>query len=273
MFKTRYLINILVIFQLPVLCFQFFFPDYILYSHKPVSYLDRLFGTFPLAGDHALSFFLIMNIIFLFESKNKFSVFNYIIICSSIISILLMNSLISHFLLLFVFLYFIFKKVNYLIFIPFIVFFFSFLLYLVSSFDIMTLLGKGSVTGIIDNASLFESGTAGRFQSIYYLFTKELLFFGNGPGSYFNPFDGGFQGNVNFSQFIWFYFDLGIVGLILLCLLIFTYLSLFKINNYLKLVLAVLVFSYSFFSNTLDSIVFCLTLNIFAFLIQKNQKV
>ena len=271
--KPLYIIvNSLVIIQLPILLLQYLFPSYIQYSHKLMIPIDRLFGTFPLAGDHALSFFLIMNIIFLFVSNNKFSVFNYIIILFSVISILLMNSTISYLLLLFVLLYFLSKKLNNLIFIPFIVSFLFLLLYFVSSFDIMTLLGKGSVAGIVGNASLFESGTAGRFQSLYYLFSKELLIFGNGPGSYFNPFSGGFQVNANFSQFIWFYYDLGIIGVIILFLLIFTYLKLFEISNYIKLILAILLLSYSLFSNILDSIVFCMTFNIFAFLIQKHQK-
>ena len=247
--------------------------DNIQYSQKLMIPIDRLFGTFPLAGDHVLSFFLIMNIIFLFVSNNRFSFFNYIIILFSVFSILLMNSAISYLLLLFVCLYFLFKKLNKFILIPFIFFFLSLLLFFVGSFDILTLLGKGSVAGIVDNASLFESGTAGRFQSVYYLFSSDLLIAGNGPGSYFNPFSGGFQVNANFSQFIWFYYDLGIIGVMILFSLILTYLKLFEISNSIKLILAVLILAYSFFSNTFDSIVFCITLNIFAFLIQKHQKI
>ena len=267
------IINFSVIIQLPVLLFQYSFPSYIQYSQKLMIPIDRLFGTFPLAGDHVLSFFLIMNIIFLFVSNNRFSFFNYIIILFSVFSILLMNSAISYLLLLFVCLYFLFKKLNKFILIPFIFFFLSLLLFFVGSFDILTLLGKGSVAGIVDNASLFESGTAGRFQSVYYLFSSDLLIAGNGPGSYFNPFSGGFQVNANFSQFIWFYYDLGIIGVMILFSLILTYLKLFEISNSIKLILAVLILAYSFFSNTFDSIVFCITLNIFAFLIQKHQKI
>ena len=267
------IINFSVIIQLPVLLFQYSFPSYIQYSQKLMIPIDRLFGTFPLAGDHVLSFFLIMNIIFLFVSNNRFSFFNYIIILFSVFSILLMNSAISYLLLLFVCLYFLFKKLNKFILIPVIFFFLSLLLFFVGSFDILTLLGKGSVAGIVDNASLFESGTAGRFQSVYYLFSSDLLIAGNGPGSYFNPFSGGFQVNANFSQFIWFYYDLGIIGVMILFSLILTYLKLFEISNSIKLILAVLIVVYSFFSNTFDSIVFCITLNIFAFLIQKHQKI
>lgn len=267
------IINFSVIIQLPVLLFQYSFPSYIQYSQKLMIPIDRLFGTFPLAGDHVLSFFLIMNIIFLFVSNNRFSFFNYIIILFSVFSILLMNSAISYLLLLFVCLYFLFKKLNKFILIPVIFFFLSLLLFFVGSFDILTLLGKGSVAGIVDNASLFESGTAGRFQSVYYLFSSDLLIAGNGPGSYFNPFSDGFQVNANFSQFIWFYYDLGIIGVMILFSLILTYLKLFEISNSIKLILAVLIVVYSFFSNTLDSIVFCITLNIFAFLIQKHQKI
>ena len=178
----HYMINILVIIQLPVLLLQYFFPAYIQYSKKTIIEIDRLFGTFPLAGDHFLSFFLIMNIIYLFVSKNKFNFLHYIIILCSVMNVFLMNSTISYFLLLFVLLYFLFKKANNLIVIPTIVLLFSLMFYFLNSYDIMTLLGKGSVDGIVEKANLFESGSAGRFQSIVYLLRNEILIFGNGPG-------------------------------------------------------------------------------------------
>ena len=90
--------------------------------------------------------------------------------------------------------------------------------------------------------------------------------------AYFNPFDGRFQVNENFSQIIWFYFDLGVIGVLIFFLTIFSYFRLFNITRDIKLILLILMICYSFYSNTLDSIVFLMTLNIYTFLIHKTKK-
>lgn len=268
-----FLINTLIIIQLPVICMQYLLPDYILYSQKIIAPIDRIFGTFPLSADHFLSFFLIMNIIYIFSSNNKLSIFHYFIIFISVCTVFIMNSAISYLLILIVLAYFLLQRFSYGLRFFFLFIGTSSLIVFLSLFDIMSLLNKGSIVGMFTPSSLIEEGMATRFQTIYFLFTKGFLIYGNGPASYFNPFSGGFQINLNFSQIIWTYYDLGIVGIIFLFSLMISYVRLFKIKNDIRAIILFLFLSYSFVSTPLDSLVFLMTLNIFSFLIQKHQKV
>lgn len=267
------LINVLIIIQLPVVSMQYLLPDYILYSQKIIAHIDRMFGTFPMSADHFVGFFLIMNIIYIFTSNNKLSVFHYFIIFMSVCTIFIMNSTVSYLLILIVLAYFLLQKFSFGMRFFFIFLGTSSLIVFLSLFDIMSVLNKGSIVGMFTHQSLINEGMATRFQTTYFLFTEGLSIYGNGPASYFNPFTGGFQINLNFSQIIWTYYDLGIVGLIFLFSLMISYVRLFKIKNDIKAIIFLLFFSYSFFSNPLDSLVFLMTLNIFSFLIQKHQKV
>tara|TARA_B100000767_G_C19708047_1_gene511466 strand:+ start:356 stop:1378 length:1023 start_codon:yes stop_codon:yes gene_type:complete len=271
-FKLKYLINILIIIQLPVLCLQYFLPDYILYSQKSIGYLDRMFGTFPLSSDHFLSFFLIINILYLGTKKSFLTVFDYFIIGYSIICVFLTNSLTSYLFLISTLAFIFFLKSNIYIKLSSVIISITVLVLLYFNlYYFIDLLGKPELLDMT-NVNHINDGTAGRFQTFYFVFINDLSIFGNGPSSYYNPFKGGFQFNLNFSQLLWFYYDLGIIGLILLILLICSFLYCFKISNYLRYYLAILVLTYSFSSTILDQIVFLLTLNIFVFMFELREK-
>ena len=269
--KLRYLIDTLIIVQLPVLCLQFYFPDYISYSSKLIDPLDRMFGTFPLSSDHFLSFFLIINILYIGTKKSFLTFFDYFIIGYSILCISLTNSVTSYLFLfstLAVILFFksnIYLKLSY-------VFLSVFILVLLFSnfYYFLDLLGKPELLDMT-NVSHIDEGTAGRFQTFYFVFISELQMFGHGPASYYNPLKGGFQLNLNFSQILWFYYDLGVMGVILLISLVFSFLYCFNISNYIRIYLAILVLAYSFSSTILDQITFLVILTIFAALFEKRN--
>ena len=271
-FKLRYLINTLIIVQLPVLCLQFYLPDYISYSSKLIDPLDRMFGTFPLSTDHFLSFFLIVNILYIGTKKSFLTFFDYFIIGYSIICISLTNSVTSYLFLISTLALIFFLKSNIYIKFSYIIISFFLLALLYFNFNyFLELLSKPELLDIT-NISHIKDGSAGRFQTFYFVFISDISAFGNGPSSYFNPFEGGFTFNLNFSQLLWFYYDLGIMGLILLTSLIVSFLYCFKIKNYMRAYLAILIFSYSFSSTILDQIVFLLTLNIFLFMLERREQ-
>ena len=267
----RYLINTLIIVQLPVLCLQFYFPDYILYSSKLIHPLDRMFGTFPLSSDHFLSFFLIINILYIGTKKSFLTFFDYFIIVYSIICISLTNSVTSYLFLISTLAFILFLKSNIYIKLSYVFLSVVVLALLYSNFyHFLDLLGKPELLDMT-NVSHIDEGTAGRFQTFYFVFISDISVFGNGPSSYFNPFGGGFQLNLNFSQLLWFYYDLGITGVILLILLVFSFLYSFSIANYIRIYLAILVLAYSFSSTILDQITFLVILTIFAALFEKRN--
>ena len=122
----------------------------------------------------------------------------------------------------------------------------------------------------ITNTNHIVQGTAGRMQTFFYIFTNKLSIFGHGPSSYFNPLKGGFQFNLNFSQLLWFYYDLGVMGVILLISLISSFLYSFSIEKNIRVYFFILILAYSFSSTIFDQIAFLLTINIFAFMFEKR---
>ena len=269
--KINFLINTVIIIQLPVLCLQYFLPDYIMYSQKAISFIDRMFGTFPLSADHFLSFFLIMNIIYIGIKKAALTFFDYFIIIYSILCISLTNSVTSYMLLILTLAYIFFLRSNIYIKIPSVII--SILVLVFAYFNIYEVLGFLQKPELLDmtNVKFIEDGSAGRIQTFFYLFSSDLSIFGNGPSAYFNPFLGEFQLNLNFSQLLWFYYDLGVIGVIFPILLIYSFLFSFNISNHLRIYLFFLVLAYSFSSTIFDQFAFLLTLNIFVSLMENKQ--
>ena len=269
--KINFLINTVIIIQLPVLCLQYFLPDYIMYSQKAISFIDRMFGTFPLSADHFLSFFLIMNIIYIGIKKAALTFFDYFIIIYSILCISLTNSVTSYMLLILTLAYIFFLRSNIYIKIPSVII--SILVLVFAYFNIYEVLGLLQKPELLDmtNVKYIEDGSAGRIQTFFYVFSSDLSIFGNGPSAYFNPFLGEFQLNLNFSQLLWFYYDLGVIGVIFPILLIYSFLFSFNISNHLRIYLFFLVLAYSFSSTIFDQFAFLLTLNIFVSLMENKQ--
>jgi len=267
----KLLINSVIIIQLPVLCFQYFVPDYIFYSQKIIAPIDRLFGTFPLSSDHFLSFFLIMNILYVGTKKSFLTFFDYFIFLYSIICISLTNSVTSYLFMISTLVYIFFLRSNIYIKTSSIVISVGILVFLYFNlYEVLTLLGKPELFEMT-NTKFITQGTAGRIQTFFYVFTNKLSIFGYGPSSYFNPLSGGFQLNLNFSQLLWFFYDLGVIGVVLVISLISSFLYSFDIEKNIRIYLFSMILAYSFSSTIFDQVVFMLTINIFVSLFEKRK--
>lgn len=269
--NLKTLINTLIIIQLPVLLLQYFLPDYILYSQKLIAPIDRMFGTFPLSSDHFLSFFLIMNILYIGTKKSLLTFFDYFIILYSIICISLTNSVTSYLFMISTLVYIFFLRSNIYIKTSSIVISVGILVFLYFNlYEVLTLLGKPELFEMT-NTKFIAQGTAGRIQTFFYVFTNKLSIFGYGPSSYFNPLSGGFQLNLNFSQLLWFFYDLGVIGVVLVISLISSFLYSFNIEKNIRIYLFSMILAYSFSSTIFDQVVFMLTINIFVSLFEKRK--
>jgi len=269
--NLKFLINGLIIIQLPILCLQYFLPDYMLYSQKLIAPIDRMFGTFPLSSDHFLSFFLIMNILYIGTKKYLLTFFDYFIILYSIACISLTNSVTSYLFLISTIAYILFFRSNIYIKVYSLIIsvgVFVFLYFNIN--EVLSLLNKPELLDMTNTKNITQ-GTAGRIQTFFYVFTNKLSIFGHGPSSYFNPLKGGFQLNSNFSQLLWFYYDLGVMGLILLISLISSFLYSFNIEKHMRIYLFILILAYSFSSTILDQLAFMLILNIFVSIFEKRR--
>ena len=269
--NLKTLINTLIIIQLPVLFLQYFLPDYILYSQKLIAPIDRMFGTFPLSSDHFLSFFLIMNILYIGTKKSLLTFFDYFIILYSIICISLTNSVTSYLFVISTLVYIFFLRSNIYIKTYSIVISVGILVFLYFNlYEALTLLGKPELFEMT-NTKYIAQGNAGRIQTAFYVFTNKLSIFGYGPSSYFNPLSGGFQLNLNFSQLLWFFYDLGVIGVVLVISLISSFLYSFNIEKNIRIYLFSMILAYSFSSTIFDQVVFMLTINIFVSLFEKRK--
>jgi len=269
--SLKVLINTLIIIQLPVLCLQYFLPDYILYSQKLIDPLDRMFGTFPLSSDHFLSFFLIMNILYIGTKNSSLTFFDYFIILYSIACLSLTNSVTSYLFISLTIAYILFLRSNLYVKASAITISVGVLVFIYFNiYEVLSLLQKPELLDMT-NIQHINEGTAGRIQTFFYVFINKLSIFGHGPSSYYNPFFGGFQFNLNFSQLLWFYYDLGIMGVILIILLIYSFLYNFNIANNLRSYLFILILAYSFSSTIFDQLAFMLILNIFVSLFERRQ--
>jgi len=254
---------VLAFLQVPVLIVQKIYGGALgKISSKPFAELDSNFGTFPIADDHSLGFFFLSFLgFFLLNDFKRTRKIKWLLV-TCIVGLVLINSAISQVLLVLLFGIILIRKLNiqirlnvkFLIVIIFSIFslvYFDALVLIAEFFDKSELLDLS-----YEKASKFIAlGTAGRFQTIIYFLNTPTLWIGNGPYSYFNPFAGTFNFNANFSQFIWFYFDLGVFGiLIFLVWLKSLKKEMIYLNTIYSNYLLFCFLAYSFFNTTLLSI-------------------
>ena len=253
--------------QLPILLVQRNFYDVLIgfnNNDQSIASVDFLFGTFFLKSDHSLGFFLLLIIInLIFNIKQNFKFINYRIPIAIYLSLtlLLSESNISKALLIatwaIFFLIFIYNKIPKSIFtrkffIVVSIIFLSIIAYNVKNLNYITSRLGGTIEKnftVEKSLKFYEEGTAKRLQILVVAINKlDLKIIGDGPYSYFDIRTGQFKNTIHFSQIIWTYFDLGILGL----LIVFTYLyNLLKMtirdNRYLLFIYPILLI-YSFYT-------------------------
>ncbi|WP_181163611.1 hypothetical protein [Pontibacter mangrovi] len=266
---------LLGLLQLPVLLIQEFGYDLLIKfkrTSQQVAPIDFNFGTFFLKNDHGLAFFLICLLLYLWlDPKAEHIKYKKIYSLVYVLSILLTNSTISHLLLAVTLLYLAYNKVK-----PR-----ELLVYLSLALGLISVVAglvlfmnsnklQASLTTFINNAhydralKMYEAGVATRIQTLVVFINNKVEWLGHGPYSYFDILSGIFYQNPNFSQWIWFYFDLGIVGVVafILFLLNFDVRGNLNKKRYGSIILGML-FIYAIFSTVTVDLTFTFTFFLF----------
>lgn len=216
--------RIIVFLQLPIILIQKYGYHLLIgfnKSNQAIADYDFMFGTFFIRADHALGFFLLIYLIKILINLKKANYRNvpWFTIIYIGITILVMESNLSKMFLIivlsFYFFLWLYIKIKLL----------GIILIAVSSILIFNIALKIPVLAAnYDNFSRnytikkskedFERTTAKRLQiGIVYATQMPLKLIGEGPYDYFNIFNGKFKKTKHFSQLIWSYNDLGIIGL------------------------------------------------------------
>lgn len=272
---------IIGLIQLPVLLLQqTFASEMVSLSNRPLALEDVAFGTFFFANDHGLGFFVLCLILYLlYDDSGKIVQRRWLLVFWFSLTIVVANSNISFLLLMIIFGAYVLPRLRQKTF---------FLGMVVAIFIGSVILILPSISDVIVSKYAFierklfaqdnsweeaqrkiERGQPERSDILVYYGRQDFKYWGDGPFSYFDPLLGKFVLFKNFSQYLWFYNDLGIFGLFSIFLIYISfYLSNCRIRSY-KLFILMLILVYAFFANTLSD----LSMNIiFALYILKDSK-
>ena len=223
----------IALLQLPVILIQHVGYDFLIdfnRSSQEVKSFDFLFGTFFLKADHALGFFLLMNLVNVTSNNqnNRITRFPKFVFLYLAFTILIAESNITKLLLVLFFIYTIYNSfprriklfgvIAALILTP--------ILYA----QLMKIEAFETEMHFVEKEynpkksfSNYNRGIAKRPQVAIVFATKlPLKIVGEGPYSYFDVLKSRFTKTKHFSQLIWTYADLGIIGLIILILLLYS---------------------------------------------------
>jgi len=108
----------------------------------------------------------------------------------------------------------------------------------------------------------YERGIAKRPQIVIaYLVKIPLKIIGEGPYSYFNVLRGNFTNTKHFSQLIWTYSDLGIIGLIVVIMLLYALTASLGMPKRLTYLVFTLILIYAFMTTILSDVAFMIIFN------------
>lgn len=236
---------IIGIIQFPVVLIQKTFGNILLpYSTSSISLVDFYFGTFPWSSDVSMSFFLILLILYLLFDHTSDRIVNKKMLCVCIysITILLSGSDILRFILLFIWVIFIIVTVfqrkggKTLLIISFIIVIFA-VPFLSDKIQNTALVGYYKLSGF-DNVSdkefmQFTYGRYSRKAAVLYFLEQPLSFFGDGPSTYVDPINRNNIIGIS-GQFLTFYAEIGILGLIISYLVLYSMILRSKYKYYSK---------------------------------------
>lgn len=270
--------------QFPIILFQENFYNYIILlknNSQHIAYVDFQFGSFMLKSDHSLGCFLLLTIISLifnfFNIKNYIK-YSYLIAIYLSLTILISESNITKLLLVITWGVFFLLKIRKIVakslfskrvFIVLSVLLISLTLYNLRNIEYIT----SRVGGVIDNhftpeksVLFFEKGTAKREQIVIAAATElKPKIIGEGPYYYFDIKTGKFKNTIHFSQLIWTYFDLGLIGLGIVIFYVLSIVkSVMKNLSFLTLLgILFITFSYMFYALPMSDIGIMISLIIF----------
>ncbi|WP_159022158.1 hypothetical protein [Formosa sp. L2A11] len=243
--KISRIFLVIACLQLPVILVQHFGYDFLIdfnRSNQSVSEIDFMFGTFFLKADHALGYFILFNIFNLIENNEdkkitKYPTLFYLYFGATILA---SESNISKLILGVFVLYMIYrtfpKKIKIL----------GILAVIISSPFLISQLIKFKAVeheiyiikkeyNVKKSYINYERGIAKRPQVIITYASKiPLKIFGDGPYSYFNILKGKFSKTKHFSQILWMYADLGIIGLVIFIMLLYAIVKNLELSNHIN---------------------------------------
>lgn len=255
--KISKLFLVIAVIQYPILLLQNYGFDFLISFNKSsqvIASFDFLFGSFFLKADHALGFFLLINILNLIKNNNereitKFPIFAYIYLSYSVLS---SESNVSKLFLIVLFVYFIYNII------PSKVKKIGILVILVSCFMSYPVLKKieflnkeieymKAEYNPIHSYKNYRAKIAKRAQVVITYATKiPLKLIGDGPYAYYNILKGKFKKTHHFSQLIWTYNDLGLVGVLLVISIIFLLVKDLNLESDLSIFLLSIILVFSF---------------------------
>ena len=257
--------------QMPIMLLQTVGYDFLVkfnQSSQDVSSVDFMFGTFFLKADHALGFFLLFNIINLYKNNKAYNITKYAkyIIWYLALTIFIGGSNVTKLILILLILYVIYnsfpKKVK------IVGFFFALILLAAGSSWVQNIEAFEREAHFIETEynveksyRNYERGIAKRPQVALVLMNRvPLKIIGEGPYAYFNVLTGEFTKTKHFSQLIWTYFDLGILGLITLILLLYAIVKNLGFSKAGTRILFIIVLVYAFMTTVFSDLAIMITL-------------
>lgn len=256
---SSFFFKVLILIQLPIILIQKYGYGFLIKfnnSNQFIGDYDFMFGSFFIKADHSLGFFLLiylLAIIFQYR-RGGAKQMPWFLIGYVCITILLLESNLTKLLFFIVLTYYgviwANKKVRYSGVIAVFLVGYVMLNLALSVPKIQTelyyLKNKYTVT---ESVKATERGYAKRPQIVVSYIQDSLKIIGEGPYDYFNLLTGEFKRTKNFSQLIWTYNDLGIIGVVIIILLLFAIIRYLGLDKESKIILTFIMLFYLFMTN------------------------
>ncbi|WP_108425139.1 hypothetical protein [Flagellimonas amoyensis] len=276
---SSFFFKILIIIQLPVILIQKYGYDFLIKfnnSNQFIGDYDFMFGSFFLKADHSLGFFLLtyfLAIIFQYRKGGRKQMPWFLMgyIC---VTILLLESNLTKLMFFIVLTYYgviwANKRIRYSGVIAIFLVGYVMLNLALSVPKIQTELFflKNKYT-VSESVKAVERGYAKRPQIVISYFQEPLKIIGEGPYDYFNLLTGEFKKAMNFSQLIWTYNDLGIIGIMVIILLLFAIIKYLGLDRESRILLTFILLFYLFMTNVYYDI--GMMLSLFIIVNRKNN--
>ncbi|MEB8328227.1 hypothetical protein OO009_02570 [Flavobacteriaceae bacterium KMM 6897] len=251
--------KVLILIQLPIILIQKYGYDFLIKfnnSNQSIGDYDFMFGSFFIKADHSLGFFLLiylLAIIFQYRRGGAKQI-QWLLIGYICFTILLLESNLTKLLFFIVLTYYgviwANKRVRYSGIIAIFIVGYVMLNLALSVPKIQTELYflKNKYT-VSESVKATERGYAKRPQIVISYIQDSLKIIGEGPYDYFNLLTGEFKKALNFSQLIWTYNDLGIIGVLVIMSLLFAIISYLGLDRESKIILTFIMLFYLFMTN------------------------
>lgn len=256
---SSFFFKALIIIQLPIILIQKYGYDFLIRfnnSNQFIGDYDFMFGSFFLKADHSLGFFLLtyfLATIFQFRKGGRKQM-PWVLIGYICVTILLLESNLTKLMFFIVLTYYgviwANKRVRYSgVIAIFLVGYVMFNLALsVPKIQTELFFLKNKYT-VSESVKAVERGYAKRPQIVISYIQESLKIIGEGPYDYYNLLTGEFKKAMNFSQLIWTYNDLGILGIMVIMLLLFAIIKYLDIDRESRILLTFILLFYLFMTN------------------------